>query len=373
LRACFWVDAFGMELRVDHVRSGPTAMELSPDLSEANEILAAAECAGSMTGREGGCFVEEEELREPAGLEQPRALPAAKLKPAGDPALAVVPPADVPAFIVEAATVAVDEPAAWLCHQLTEGCDPVLQRHAGKCRSRSCVPLICPAVDPSGVKGRGDMTRSIGLLGAATLCAALLVCLPGLAGAGTNTTACNGVLEQGVYKKVIVPAGAVCLSDGPVTIRGGLFIERGATFVLGNEEAPGDNGTISGGVHATNAASVQIHFMTINGGVDVHGGSGPVGGPFDITWNAIEDNQINGGATVEGYNGFWFGFIRNHVNGSVKLNNNVLPDPDANEYVTNTIHGSLQCAGNSPAPQIGDSMGEINQVTGAKQGQCRNL
>jgi hypothetical protein len=217
------------------------------------------------------------------------------------------------------------------------------------------------------------MKRSVALFGGGTLCVVLLVCLPGLAGAGTNTTACTGVLAAGAYQKVVVPAGAVCLSDGPVTIRGGLFIERGATFVLGNEEAPGDNGTITGGVHATDAMSVQIHFMTINGGIDVHGGSGPFGGPFEVTWNAIEDNQINGGVSIEGYNGFWFGFIRNHVNGSVKLNNNVLADPDGNEYVTNTIHGSLQCAGNSPAPQIGDSAGNLNKVTGAKKGQCAHL
>jgi hypothetical protein len=69
-------------------------------------------------------------------------------------------------------------------------------------------------------------------------------------------------------------------------------------------------------------------------------------------------------------NGFWFGFIRNDVNGAVNLNDNALADPDANEYVTNTIHGSLNCAGNSPAPQIGDSEGSPNQVTGAKTGQC---
>jgi hypothetical protein len=61
------------------------------------------------------------------------------------------------------------------------------------------------------------------------------------------------------------------------------------------------------------------------------------------------------------------------VNGSVNLNGNVLADPDGNEYVTNTIHGSLNCAGNSPAPQIGDSEGSLNRVTGAKTGQCTNV
>jgi hypothetical protein len=206
----------------------------------------------------------------------------------------------------------------------------------------------------------------------AALLGALIVGVPGAAGASSSTT-CTGTLAPGTYHRVVVPSDAVCLSDGPVTIRGGLSIQSGATFVLGSEENPVNTGTISGGVHATNAASVQIHFTRINGGVSIHGGAGPTGGPFGVTFNAIEDNHINGGATVDGYNGFWFGFIRNHVNGSVTLSNNVLVDPDANEYVTNTIHGGLRCHGNSPAPQVGDSMGQPNQVTGAKTGQCSNL
>jgi hypothetical protein len=211
------------------------------------------------------------------------------------------------------------------------------------------------------------------VLCAAAFVAALVIGVPGVAGAAPSSTTCTSTLAPGTYHRVVVPNGAVCMSDGPVTIKGGLSIGSGATFVLGSEENPVDTGTISGGVHATNAASVQIHFTRINGGISVHGGSGPFGGPFGVTFNAIEDNHINGGATVEGYNGFWFGFIRNHVNGAVNLNNNVLADPDGNEYVTNTIHGSLNCAGNSPAPQVGDSEGSPNQVTGAKTGQCAAL
>jgi hypothetical protein len=51
----------------------------------------------------------------------------------------------------------------------------------------------------------------------------------------------------------------------------------------------------------------------------------------------------------------------------------VLEDPDGNEYVTNVIRGSLMCWGNSPAPQVGDSEGLINDVTGSKTGQCTNV
>jgi hypothetical protein len=105
----------------------------------------------------------------------------------------------------------------------------------------------------------------------------------------------------------------------------------------------------------------------------LHGGSGPFGGPFEVTWNTIEDSSIHGSVTISGYNGFWMGFIRNDVHGSVSLNDNVLVDTDGNEYVTNTIHGSLNCSGNSPAPQVGDSEGEPNVVTGAMTGQCVGL
>jgi len=201
---------------------------------------------------------------------------------------------------------------------------------------------------------------------------ALLLALPASA-IGSNTTTCTEQLAAGSYGRVVVPEGAACLSEGPVTIHGGLYIAAGATFLLGGDEGTTKTGTITGGVHATNPASVQIHFATIDGGIDIHGGSGPIGGPFEITWNAIEDNQINGSVTVEGYDGFWFGFIRNQVNGSVRMNGNVLEDPDANEYVTNTIHGTLQCAGNSPKPQPGDSEGSPNNVTGAATGQCEGL
>ncbi len=208
---------------------------------------------------------------------------------------------------------------------------------------------------------------------ALTAAVAAFVGAPAALAGGGHATTCNGMLAAGTYHRVVVPEGAVCMSEGPVTIRGGLYVGAGATLVLGSEESAGSTSTINGGVRATNAASLQLHFATINGGIEAQGGAGPFGGPFDITWNAIEDNRINGGVTVNGYNGFWFGFIRNRVNGSVNLTNNVLVDADANEYVTNVINGSLNCEGNSPAPQIGDSEGSPNIVTGVKTGQCANL
>jgi hypothetical protein len=204
--------------------------------------------------------------------------------------------------------------------------------------------------------------------------AALIMTLPSLAANSSNATTCTGTLAPGTYKRVVVPDGASCVTfTGPVTIKGGVFVGAGATFVLGSEENPVHTGTISGGVRSQNAASVQIHFSTINGGVNLTGGAGPFGGPFEITWNTIEDSVINGSANITGYNGFWQGFFRNTVNGTVNFSNNTVIDPDGNEVQTNTIHGNLNCSGNTPAPHQGDSEGSPNNVTGQKTGQCTGV
>ena len=213
------------------------------------------------------------------------------------------------------------------------------------------------------------MRQLISIAGVAAMLTLLGGVAPSVAGA-SGSTRCTDTLAPGSYGRVVVPANAVCLSEGPVNISGGLWIRSGATLVLGSEESGHSTGTIGDGVHASDPASVQIHFATINGGLEIQGGSGAFGGPFDITWNAIEDNVIRGGVTIDGYDGFWFGFIRNHVSGTVTLRNNVLQDVDGNEYVTNTIHGSLMCSGNDPAPQVGDSEGAPNVVSGNKNGQC---
>jgi hypothetical protein len=186
-------------------------------------------------------------------------------------------------------------------------------------------------------------------------------------------TTCDGTLEPGTYTRLVVPAGATCIGIGHVTVNGNVSVGDGATFVLGAEDTPELTSTITGSVQASNPLNLQIHFTTINGRIESHGGSGPFGGPFGVTWITIEDSLVNGGVTIDGYNGFWMGFIRNHVNGSVNLNDNVLVDSDANEYVTNHINGNLKCSGNVPAPQVGDSMGSPNQVNGRKSGQCAAL
>src|SRR5690348_7318208 len=183
------------------------------------------------------------------------------------------------------------------------------------------------------------MRRLSMLLSLGAVVTAFVFVVPALA-AGGGATTCNGTLDPGTYGRVVVPQDGVCMGSGPVTIRGGLFVQQGGTLVLGSEDNPVHTATISGGVHATNAMSVEIHFSTINGGAEIHGGSGPFGGPFGVTFNTIEDSTINGGYNEIGYDGFWNGFFRNTVHGSVNLIGNVVVDPDGNEVQTNSIHGS---------------------------------
>jgi hypothetical protein len=205
----------------------------------------------------------------------------------------------------------------------------------------------------------------LGLGIVAVAIAALGAALPTALAAPAAST-CDGTLASGKYHKLVVPAGATCDgTEANIDVRGGVRVGEGATFVLGSEELGADTGTIRGGIRANAPASLQVHFAHISGGLKMHGGNG--------FFSTVEDSVIRGGATIHGYSGFWLGFIRNTVHGTVKLNNNQMDDPDANEYVTNTILGSLVCHNNSPAPQVGDSEGLPNIVSGRKVDQCAGL
>src|SRR5919201_1075190 len=104
------------------------------------------------------------------------------------------------------------------------------------------------------------MRKVIGLLGALTAAGALIGLVPGGA-SGASTYVCTRGLMPGSYPHVHVPAGAICRSNGGVTVSGGVSIAAGATFVLGTDQGGGGSGggltsTIVGGVRALNAASV---------------------------------------------------------------------------------------------------------------------
>jgi len=123
------VEALVVQPGVDRIRAALARVDRLPKLSEAVVVGPPAERARAMSGGKGGGLVEEEELREPAGLEQGTTLPAAEPELARDPPAAGVAAPDRSVLVVEAAAVAVDEPARGVGDELAEGSDAVLQRH----------------------------------------------------------------------------------------------------------------------------------------------------------------------------------------------------------------------------------------------------
>ena len=183
----------------------------------------------------------------------------------------------------------------------------------------------------------------------------------------SSATVCTGGLAPGAYRSIVVPAGATCdLGVGPVTVTGGVQVGAGATFVLGFEHGP-PTGTIGGGVTADDAAQVLVHNAAITGGVRIDGGSGAFASacavPFGVCATDFEDNAISGGAVINNYDGFWLGFIRNTVKGTVKITNNN-QSFDEIDLGSNTVNGSLFCSGNNPTENTGDSPGGPNTATG---------
>jgi hypothetical protein len=225
-------------------------------------------------------------------------------------------------------------------------------------------------------------------------------------GGPQNVTCSGGVIAPGDYGVLkvtgscLIPGGTVVVhnrlfigsnaaldaaTQAPTLIvRGNVFVGHNGIFLLGCSEAfspPCPSGVttsdvIDGNVVAIGALALIFHSNSIYGNLTQIGGGGGVNcNPNDTlqgspVYSTYEDNWIGGRALVNRYQSCWFGFIRNHVHGSVTLKNNTLADPDAMEVVTNTIQGNLRCSGNSPAPQVGDSQGQPNVVFGKKTGQC---
>jgi hypothetical protein len=245
----------------------------------------------------------------------------------------------------------------------------------------------------------------IGLAAVACLVAGTGVAGPAqAAGALSRATCSGGAITAGTYSSLTVtgvcfiPSGTVTVlgnliiapnaalnaatGTGQLNVSGNALVGKNATFVLGcSPEAGCDHTTsdrVSGNVVADRALALIFHSNTIRGNVIVQGGGGgvtcatpmPFGGP---AYSTFEDSHINGNVVVSGYHSCWFGLIRNSVHGNVILTNNTFADPDAMETVTNTISGNLICFGNSPAPQVGDSMGNLNIVRGNKIGQCASV
>jgi hypothetical protein len=189
-------------------------------------------------------------------------------------------------------------------------------------------------------------------------------------------------------------APGACLdafSLGTVTVGRNVSVRNGATLALGC--SPGalgppipqppcgfvtTNDTVGGNIIADQPLTMYLTAVSIRGNVvSTGGGPGPTFDPY-INF-PIKENTIGGNLIVQGWQGAWFGALRNAVSGNVIVNHNVgvaigdLGTLDSTEVVANTIGGNLICQDNSPMAQIGDAQPVLNTVAGHKIGQCAGL
>jgi hypothetical protein len=215
---------------------------------------------------------------------------------------------------------------------------------------------------------------------------------------GNLTVAPNGILN------------AVYGADGSyITIGGNLLALKNASVMLGcdtvyatifvnasggplsvpefpciddpNPNAPTftSHDTVGGSIIATDSLGVVVHNATIGGSFSVLGATGgdsctPEGvfnyDVFFPPYSFLADSTVRGSASIIGTDTCWTGVIRTNIGGSLIVTGVTNGDPDGNEIVTNTVHGSLVCLDDSPAVQFGDSNGQPNLVRGAAVGQC---
>lgn len=173
-----------------------------------------------------------------------------------------------------------------------------------------------------------------------------------------------------------------------LTINGNVSVGRNATLGLGCSFGYHDCGlrpvwrgavTVNGNIVANQALTMYLDFTAVHGNVVSNGGGDITKVDPNGLVLPIKDNVIDGNVMVNGWQGAWFGIIRNTIGGNVLAVNTTgtrIGDdgkPDSTEIVTNTIAGNLICQANSPPAQIGDSGGTVNTVGGNKIGECAGL
>ena len=200
----------------------------------------------------------------------------------------------------------------------------------------------------------------------------------------------------------IAPGGAVlaafALNDkthtgfSSLTVNRNVVVDKGATLVLGCEanafpcvddtgKPPTlqSRGTIGGNLFATDPLGVLVHNSSITGAVSEQGGGGGLSctpkGIFaqlfkSPVFSDYEDNVVGDSLIISGLRSCFLGVFRNAVHGSLIVTTNKMADPDANEVAANNVNRSLNCRGNTPAIQYGDSGGIPNVVSGQATGQC---
>ncbi len=113
-------EPLAVKLSVDRVGAVLVRVKRSPDLGEPVVVGSPALRARSVPGRQRRRLIQEEQLGVAPWRHQRRPAPTTELKPASDPPAGAVSPADLTVLVVEAATVAVNEPALGRGDQIAE-------------------------------------------------------------------------------------------------------------------------------------------------------------------------------------------------------------------------------------------------------------
>jgi hypothetical protein len=128
--------------------------------------------------------------------------------------------------------------------------------------------------------------------------------------------------------------------------------------------------TVDGNVTATDADTVIMRKMTVNGNVTLTGGGG------DIPWS-IKGNTIGRNLTISEVSADWLGVLFNGIGGNATLTNITALDPGdpgrTVAVVENTVGRNLNCMGLAPGVSGGFIPGEVNHVSGKANGQCASL
>jgi len=128
--------------------------------------------------------------------------------------------------------------------------------------------------------------------------------------------------------------------------------------------------TVEGNVTATDANTVLMRKMTVNGNVTLTGGGG------EIPWS-IKGNTIGGNLTITGVTADWLGVQFNGIGRNATLTNITATDPGdpgrTVAVVENTVARNLNCTGLAPGVSGGFIPGEVNHVGHNANGQCASL
>lgn len=197
-------------------------------------------------------------------------------------------------------------------------------------------------------------------------------------GSGLEVTG-GGLTVQGpitVGRGAVFAADFMNTEDAPVTVIGGVTVQRTGVLYLGTEIPHGPIfATIQGRVQGQQPSALVIQNTYIAGSASVYGG-GEVNALLEtLTHNApdtnyidFEDDQVKGDVSDVGYGGVWGGVLRTTMRGNFAFAFNREKTVDEYDIGSDVINGSAYCQGNNPPPNMGHSAGSPSIVHGATFG-----